>query len=245
VRVIALYRNHGQHTALMCGFQYCTGDYVVTIDDDLQHAPEDIPVLHAKLQEGHDAVFGCFRQKAHRPLQNLGSRFVARLNRRILRPPQALRLSSFRIIRRPVVEHFRSLNTVYPYVSAMILSTTHRVANAAVRHEPRRHGRSGYTTRSLIRLSYNLLVNYSAIPLKVIGYIGLFTSLVAVTAGITFVARELILHRAPTGWTSLAVLLSVFFGLVFAMLFVMAEYLSRLLTEVSNRLPPPIREVLT
>ena len=244
VRVFSLYRNHGQQAALMCGLQQATGDIVVTIDDDLQHFPEDIPILYEKLQEGYDAVFACFPKKAHGFVQNLGSRLVSRLGRRIFAHPEDLEVSAFRLIRRDVVEHARAYRTSFPYVSGIILSTTQRVANAPVRHDPRRYGRSGYTLAKLVRLSFNLLVNYSAFPLKAIAWVGMGTSLVAFVAGATFLLRQLLVGQAPAGWTSTAVLISFFAGILFAMMFVMAEYLSRLLTEVANRPNPAIREIL-
>ncbi len=244
VRVLSLVRNQGQHVALMRGFQFCSGDIVVTIDDDLQHSPEDIPAMYAVLQQGHDAVFGSYRQKAHGFIQNLGSAFVRRLNRHIFDLPRGLRLTSFRLIRRDVVDHFKTARTSFPYISGLIFSTTRNVVNVDVRHEPRHHGHSGYSLPKLIRLSFNLLINYSAMPLKAMAWIGMGTSLLAFLAAGTFAARQLMIGRAPEGWTSLAVLISVFFAILFAMMFVMAEYLSRLLTDSADRPAPPIREIL-
>ncbi len=244
VRVCSLYRNHGQQTALMCGLQRAAGEVVVTIDDDLQHFPEDIPALYEKLQEGHDAVFASFPKKAHGPLQNLGSRLVGRLGRHIFATPEGLEVSALRLIRRDVVEHLRAYRTSFPYVSGIILSTTQRVANAPARHDERHYGRSGYSLPKLIRLSFNLLVNYSAFPLKAIAWVGMGTSLVAFVAGAIFLLRQLLVGQAPAGWTSTAVLISFFAGILFAMMFVIAEYLSRLLTEVADRPSPAIREIL-
>lgn len=244
VRVISLYRNQGQQVALMSGFGFCEGDVVVTIDDDLQHSPEDIPALYEVLQQGQDVVIGSYAQKAHGRLQNLGSRFVRWLNRRIFQTPRELRLSSFRLIRKDVVRHLLSFRTSFPYISGMIFSTTGRVANVEVSHEQRQHGRSGYTLPKLVKLSYNLLINYSALPLRLIGYVGIMASAVAFVAGGVFVIRQMVTGGAPEGWTSLIVLLSFFSGIIFAMLFVMAEYVSRLLTEAAARPTQPIREVL-
>jgi len=215
----------------------------VTIDDDLQHRPEDIPVLHARLQEGYDAVFASYPRRDGL-LKALGSRLVGRLAHRIFDPPAGLQMSAFRLIRGEVVEHVKAYRTSFPYLTGMILSTTHRVANAEVEHQARRYGRSGYTLGKLIRLSFNLLVNYSALPLKAIGWVGMGVSLVAFVAGAVFTVRQLLIGQAPQGWTSLAVLVSLFSGVLFAMMFVMAEYISRLLTEVSNRPPPAVREIL-
>jgi polyisoprenyl-phosphate glycosyltransferase len=243
VKVLSLFRNQGQQAALMCGFQHCRGGLVVTIDDDLQLAPEDIPALYAKLQEGYDAVFGSYPRR-NGFLKNFGSRLVHRLVHRIFHPPEGLEMSAFRLIRRDVVEHVRAYRTSYPYLSGMILSTTHRVANAPVRHDPRPYGRSGYTLPKLIKLSFNLLVNYSALPLKAIGWAGMGASLAAFVVGAVFMIRQFVVGRAPEGWTSLVVLVSFFSGIMFAMMFVMAEYLSRLLTEASNPSPPAVREIL-
>lgn len=243
IRVLSLYRNQGQQTALMCGLRHCSGEVVVTIDDDLQHFPEDIPVLYARLQEGHDAVFGSYPRR-NGLLKNLGSRLVRRLVHHIFDPPEGLEMSAFRLIRRPIVEHVKAYRTSFPYLSGMILDTTPRVANAPIRHQERRYGRSGYTLPRLIRLSFNLLVNYSALPLKVIGWVGMGVSLAAFVAGAVFIARQWLVGRAPAGWTSLAVLISLFSGVLFSMMFVMAEYLSRLLTEVSNRPAHAVREIL-
>jgi glycosyltransferase involved in cell wall biosynthesis len=243
VRTLSLYRNQGQHAALMCGLGYCRGAVVVTLDDDLQHRPEDIPVLYARLEEGYDAVFASYPRR-NGLLKNLGSRLVGRLAHRIFDPPEGLQMSAFRLIRGEVVEHVKAYRTSFPYLTGMILSTTRRVANAEVEHQERRYGRSGYTLGKLLRLSFNLLVNYSALPLKVIGWVGMGVSLAAFVAGTVFTLRQLLSGEAPQGWTSLAVLISFFSGVLFAMMFVMAEYISRLLTEVSNRPPPAVREIL-
>ncbi|MBP1632568.1 MAG: hypothetical protein H6Q11_856 [Acidobacteria bacterium] len=243
VRALSLYRNQGQHAALMCGLQVCRGEFVVTIDDDLQHRPEDIPLLYARLQEGYDAVFGSYPRKEGL-LKSLGSRAVGRLAHRIFDPPQGLEMSAFRLIRRDVVEHVKAYRTSFPYLTGMILSTTRRVANADIHHDERRYGHTGYTLPKLISLSFNLLVNYSALPLKAMGWLGMGVSLAAFVVGVTFLVRQMVIGQAPEGWTSLVVLVSFFSGVMFAMMFVMAEYLSRLLTEVSNRPPHAVREVL-
>lgn len=244
VRVISLYRNHGQQAALMCGFGYCTGDLVVTLDDDLQHSPEEIPALYATLQGGYDVVIGSYEARAHHRFRNIGSSVVRWLNHRIFDLPGDLKLTSYRMIRIDIVRHLLTFRTSFPYISGMILSTTHRVANAQVSHQPRPHGRSGYSLPKLVKLSYNLLVNYSSIPLRLIGYVGISASMLSFAAGSVFAVRQVLTGGAPEGWTSLFVLLSFFSGCIFAMLFVMAEYVSRLLTEVARPQTPLVREEL-
>ena len=227
----------------MSGFRFCSGEVIVTIDDDLQHSPEDIPALYDTLRQAQDVVIGSYIEKSHGRLRNLGSIFVRWLNQRIFQTPPELRLSSYRLIRKDIVRYLLSFRTSFPYISGMIFSATSQVANVQVSHEPRRHGRSGYTLSKLVKLSYNLLINYSALPLRFIGGVGMLASLVAFVAGAAFLIRQVATDGAPQGWTSLIVLLSFFSGIICAMLVVMTEYVSRLLTEAATRPNSPIRKV--
>ncbi len=244
VRVIDLYRNSGQQNALMCGFSYATGAVIITIDDDLQHAPEDIPSMFERLNEGFDAVFGSFETKHHGLQANLGSAVIRSINHQLFHPPSDLKMSPYRLIRKDIVDIIVRSRTPFPYVTGMILSTTNRVTNVAVRHEPRPHGKSGYGLRSRFRLSKNLLINYSAIPLRIMGYVGLLASLLGLIVGSVFIARQLFVGRAPEGWTSLIVLVSFFGAVMFAMMFVIGEYLTRILSELRDAPPFAVRQEL-
>ncbi len=244
VRVVDLYRNYGQQNALMCGFQFCRGRYVVTMDDDLQNPPEEIPRLHARLEEGFDAVIGAPKNKQHAAYKNFGSRAIRKVNHMVFKPKKDLRMSSFRLIRRELLDQIKDLRTPFPYVSGMLLSASSNLANVDVEHHPRSQGRSGYTLGKLVALSYNLLINYSSLPLKLMGYLGLLVSAFSFLIGTVFIVRKLILGQVPPGWTSLVVLLSFFFGLLFMMMFVLGEYVSRILRELSNERQYSIKEIL-
>jgi polyisoprenyl-phosphate glycosyltransferase len=244
VKVVDMIRNAGQHTALMCGFQLCTGAIVVTIDDDLQHAPEDIPLMIKRLEEGYDAVFGAFEKKQHGFLANRGSAAMRQVSMRLFHPPPGFRDSALRAVRREVVDLIKTIRTPFPFVSGMILSVTDRVANVTVTHASRKHGSSGYSLRGRVRLSWNLLINYSGLPLRVMGVIGLFASLTGLVIGVTFLTRKLLIGTAPPGWTSLVVVVSFFMAVMFMMMFMIGEYLSRILRELSHRSSYGIRERL-
>lgn len=242
VRVIDLFKNHGQQSALMSGFQYCSGDVVVTMDDDLQHSPEDIPVMYERLLEGYDSVFGSFDTKQHGIGANLGSAMIRSVNHRLFDPPPGLKMSAFRLIRSGVIDVIKHVRTPFPYVTGMILSTTNRVTNVTVRHDARRYGASGYSFRSRARLSRNLLVNYSALPLRLVGYLGLLASVVGMIVGGYFMVRQMVGGQAPAGWTTLIVLVSFFSAVGFVMLFVIGEYLSRILRELGGDRSYAIRQ---
>ncbi|MDD1698421.1 MAG: glycosyltransferase family 2 protein [Methanoregula sp.] len=85
VIVVDLMKNYGQQNALMCGFHHCSGEYIITIDDDLQNPPEEIPKLYQKIVEGYDVVLGTYYIKQHRAYKNIGSYIVRKLNNKIFR----------------------------------------------------------------------------------------------------------------------------------------------------------------
>ncbi|MBN1459864.1 MAG: glycosyltransferase family 2 protein [Armatimonadetes bacterium] len=244
VRVIALYRNYGQQNALMCGFGYCRGRYVVTLDDDLQNPPEELPLLYSRLQEGFDAVFGAYRNKQHRAHRNLGSMLIRKVNHRVFDIRAGLSFSSYRIIRREIIDQIKGLRTPFPYISGMILNVSSNVANVEVRHEPRKLGRSSYSLRKLVDLSFNLLINYSSIPLRFVGYVGLVVSVLGLCAGLIYIARQFFLGRAPAGWTTIVALLSFYNTIILLIFFILGEYISRILREISRQNPYSIKEVL-
>mgnify|MGYP001814222236 CR=1 FL=1 len=121
-------------------------------------------------------------------------------------------------------------------------SLTDRVVNAVVEHHSRIHGRSNYSFRKLVGLAFNLVINYSSIPLRLLTFFGMLVSLAAFLIGAFFLIKKLVVGSAIQGWTSMIVLLSFFNGILLAVLSVMGEYLVRILGEISNRPTFMIRE---
>jgi glycosyltransferase involved in cell wall biosynthesis len=242
VKIIRLTKNFGQQNALLCGFAHARGDLVITMDDDLQHQPQELPKLIAAMTPDVDVVIGALTQKRDTQVKNLGSRMIRYLNRKIFHIPPEMKLSSFRILRRSIVAQMTRINTPYPYVSGMIFSLTDKVINVVVEHHPRAHGSSNYSIRKLIRLAFNLVINYSSIPLRLLTFFGMLVSLVAFLIGTYFLVRKLVVGSAIQGWTSMIVLISFFNGILLAVLSVMGEYLVRILGEISNRPSFMVRE---
>lgn len=245
VIVIDLFRNYGQQNALMCGFNYCTGDFFITMDDDLQHDPEDIPIFYQKIQEGYDVVIGNYLSKHHNLIKNAGSYIMRFLNKRIFHiTNKNLRFSSYRMIRREVIDQIKGERTNYPYISGLLVSTTSKVVNIDVNHRARIYGESSYSITSLIKLAFNLLINYSSIPLKIVGYLGLFVSLFSICFGGYFIIRKLIVGTMPPGFTTLFVLISFYNAMIFIFLYFLSEYISRILKESSQSKQYVVREVI-
>ena len=244
VIVADLYTNFGQQNALMCGFQYCQGTNIITMDDDLQNPPEEIPVLIKKLNEGYDAIVGTYTDKKDNFYKNWGSLLFRKLNHKIFNVSNNLKFASFRIIKREIIDEIKNNKTSYPYVSGMLLQVTRNITNVILKHEKRKYGKSNYTFIKLVQISLNLLINYSTLPLRFFSYIGLIVSIFSLCLGLGYIIKQLISGLAPPGWTSLVVLLSFYNALILIIFFILGIYISRLLKESANQKQYSVRKVL-
>ena len=242
IKVIQLMRNFGQPNALMCGFHHVSGRYVITMDDDLQNPPEEIPKLIDEMKKGYDSVIGALEVKQDSAFKKTGSLLIRYLLTRIFDKPKEMKLSSFRIIKRTVTDEIKALNTPYPFITGMLLSITINIGNVTVKHEARKHGRSNYNFAKLIQLAFNLLINYTTLPLRILTMVGILISTLSFCMGLYFVIKKLMLNIAVPGWTSLIVLLSFFNGLLLIILSLIGEYLGRIIGEISNKRQFVIKE---
>ena len=231
-----LSRNFGEHNAVMAGLSFARGDYVITMDDDLQNPPEEVARLVAYTKEQKlDVVYTRYRTKQHALWRNLGSRFANWAANLVLEKPKELYLSSFRCISAFVVEHVLRYQGPYPYVDGLILQVTRNVGSLEVMHLPRAEGRSNYTLRRLVRLWLNMFVNFSVIPLRASALIGFFTSILGIIWAVETVL-EALTGRPPEGWASLMVAVLLLSGLQLMLLGIVGEYLGRVFLT-ANRKP--------
>jgi glycosyltransferase involved in cell wall biosynthesis len=163
VKLIRLAGNFGQQNALLCGFRYATGDFLITLDDDLQHPPEEIPKLLDKFTQGYEVVFGIPVAKKHSFYRNLGSKLIQVLLNRITQKPKTVKVSSFRALTREVYTKISNEQRSFVYMAPLIFQATVRAVSVPVRHEPRQVGRSNYTTVKLLKLALKLMVYYTKI----------------------------------------------------------------------------------
>ncbi|HYH02321.1 MAG TPA: glycosyltransferase, partial [Bacillota bacterium] len=163
VKLIQLDGNFGQQNALLCGFQFASGDIWVTLDDDLQHPPEELPKLMTKLEEGYEAVFGIPNQKQHSGVRNLGSQVIDLLLTLIAHKPRSIKVSSFRVLNNRVGQAILNEDVSFVYLAPLIFRNTRCTANVIVRHEPRKFGRSNYSYGKLLKLAFKLVFFYSGL----------------------------------------------------------------------------------
>lgn len=162
IKIIRLDSNFGQQNALICGFHFASGDYVVTLDDDLQHPPKEIIKLLNKIQEGYDIVYGIPFKKHHPFYRNLGTRLTDYLFYKICSKPKEIKVSSFRIMKKSLVRKITEDKTSFVYLSAITFKNTKNVANITVTHNSRKYGKSNYNFFKLIKQFTKLYVYYSS-----------------------------------------------------------------------------------
>lgn len=244
VKSINLLKNYGQHTAVLCGIQKASGDFLVTIDDDLQNPPEEIIKLINKINEGYDLVFAEFTSKKHSEYRKLGAKFVNYLNTKIFNKPNNIKLSNFRIFTKEVAERLGNYNTFYPYIPGLLLMFSSKIANTETEHKAREIGKSNYSLIRILKLISRLLFNYSSYPLKVLTSIGFIIALISFLLGGYFVLKSLIIESNVPGWTTIIVLISFFNGFLIVMLGILGEYVTRILKELSVNKSYQIREIV-
>jgi polyisoprenyl-phosphate glycosyltransferase len=234
VVAVNLLRNYGQHHANVAGFREAQGNWVITLDDDLQNPPEEALKLieHAK-QGDHDVVFGAFETKQAAGYRRLGSRLISSINRRVFGQPKDLMVSNYRLIRKDVVERICADNTAHPYVTGQSLMYSNNPSHVAVRHNRREVGHSNYSARRILSLVFTILFSYSQYPLRLAAMLGFGVALLSFVLGGFYLIRGLITETVVPGWTSLAVLLAIFNGFILAMLSMLGEYVVRTLNAVS------------
>jgi len=234
VRVVNLLRNYGQHNANLCGLRRATGDYVITMDDDLQNPPEEIIHLIEKAMTGPDVVFGRFRHKAASAQRTLGSKVIGLLNRRIFDQPPDLVVSNFRILRRDVVDRICTSRSAYPYITGQALLYSSKPANVDVEHAPREAGKSTYSPIRIAKLVFRILFSYSLFPLRLSAAIGFFISALSFAVGTAFALHRFLGGSTVEGVTTIIVLLSFLNGVIIMMLSMLGEYVLRTLRQVTE-----------
>ena len=235
VTFISLSRNYGEHNAVLAGLRASTGDFVVTMDDDLQNPPSEVAkLLRVAQTEKRDVVYSVYDEKKHAWWRNVGSRLTNLLADWSIDKPRGLYLSSFRCISRFVADEISKSQNPYPYIDALIFQVTQNVGVVSVRHDPRVEGESGYTLRKLLRLWLSMLVNASIMPLRFATILGMAMSAVGFFA-VVYVLINHFMHQEPLGWGSLMAALAVFSGTQLLLLGIVGEYIGRIYVRVSGK----------
>jgi len=235
VTAIRLARNFGQHNATICGIAQASGTYIITIDDDLQIPPEEIAKLISTMESSDaDLIYGIFGKKQHSLVRNIGSATLKASSRSIFRTKG--HGSSFRLMKSSLGKCLLNHQINFIYIDELFNWYTNHIGFVLVDHQKRPYQKSNYTSHSLFSLFSNLVIYYTAIPLRIMVYTGFISAFLSFIIGMLYIYRK-IAHDVPLGFTALIVAISFSTSIILLSLGIIGEYLSRIYS-VQNRKPP-------
>ena len=237
-----LMHNYGQHNALLVGIQKAQHELVVTIDDDLQHPPEEIPKLLSKLSEGYDVVYGRPATRSHSAWRNISSKVLKAVLKIVLGAEMGGQSSAFRAFPSILRRGFENFTDAQLSIDVLLSWSAARVTHILVNHQERRVGKSGYTFRKLMLLAFNMLTGYSTVPLRIASIVGLTTSLIGISMFFYVAIRRLLQTTYVPGFAFIASEIALFAGLQLFAIGVIGEYVARLHFRTMGKPPYVIRE---
>lgn len=242
VRGIRHNRNFGQHNALLAGIRAARGEAIVTIDDDLQHPPEEIPKLIAALNEGHDVVYASPIAEAHGAWRDFTSVVTKWTLARAMGAKIAYNASAWRIFRTHLREAFSDYRSSYVAVDVLLSWATTRYSSIRLPHEKRRYGKSNYNIVKLITHAVNMITGFSALPLRIASMIGFVFTLFGIGVFLYVIIRYAITGHSVPGFPFLASIIAIFSGSQLFALGIIGEFLARMHFRVLGQPVSHVRE---
>ncbi|HEY9868989.1 MAG TPA: glycosyltransferase family 2 protein [Candidatus Obscuribacterales bacterium] len=237
IRPINFMRNYGQHSALLCGIRAARYEITVTIDDDLQNPPEEIPKLVAKLQKGYDVVYGVPVFQQHGLARNLASHVTKVVLQGAMGARNASDIRSFRAIRTQLREAFAGHQSPFVNIDALLAWGTSRFSSVRIRHDPRQDGQSNYTFGKLVTHAINMITGFSTLPLRLATIYGFLCVLFGFAVLAFVVVRYLTEGDCVQGFPFLASIIVIFAGAQLFSLGIIGEYMSRIYLRTMARPP--------
>lgn len=245
IRGIDLMRNYGQHNALLAGIRAAACEVIVTMDDDLQHPPEEIPRLLDQLAKGQDVVYGTPQTEQHGLWRDLASQVTKLALQGAMHGETARQVSAFRAFRTQLRDAFSSYSGPFVNVDVLLTWGTRRFSSVPVRHDARRVGESNYTFRQLLTHALNMMTGYSTVPLQLASLVGFAFALFGMLVLVLVTARYLIQGGIVPGFAFLASIIAIFSGAQLFALGIMGEYLARMHFRTMEKPAYTIRRQLT
>ena len=245
IRAFNLMRNYGQHNALLCGIRQAKNEVIITLDDDLQHPPGEIPKLLAKMEEGYDVVYGAPEEEKHSFWRNITSKLIKYILRKAMKISSAQTISAFRAFRTEVREAFSNYSGTYVSIDVLLSWGTTRFTSITVKHNERTIGKSRYTLKKLMNYAFTLITGFSILPLQVSSFLGFLSIIFGFIVLVYVVVRYILSGGGVPGFTLLASTLAIFSGVTLFAIGMIGEYLGRLFTRSLDYPPFTIRSEIT
>ncbi|ERE07106.1 glycosyltransferase [Pseudogulbenkiania ferrooxidans] len=243
-RVVLFNGNFGQHRAILAGFEHSRGERVVTLDADLQNPPEDIQLLLAEMDKGHDYVGSIRRQRNDSMWRHLASRAMNRLREKLTRIKMTDQGCMMRAYSRRIIDTINQCNELHTFIPALAYQFSQHPTEIIVGHEERFAGESKYSLYSLIRLNFDLMTGFSIVPLQWFSLMGMAVSAGSGLLVVYLLLRRLILGPEVGGVFTLFALAFFLIGLALFGIGLLGEYIGRIYQEVRSRPRYVIQAVL-
>lgn len=235
IRALSLRRNFGQHNAIMAGLNHVSGEFVVLMDDDLQHPPHAIGDIIRALKEGYDVCYTRYLNRQHASWKVIGSKFNNWVATHLLGKPKDLYLSSFKAMRLEVVREVIKYDGPYAYVDGLILDVTNSITSIDIEHQDRLEGAGNYNLRRSVSLWLKMATSFSVLPLRLAAYAGFVLAALSLVM-IVFVIVQKILHpELPAGWASLIATILFIGGIQTMSIGMIGEYLGRTYLKLNRK----------
>ncbi|MBQ0017913.1 MAG: glycosyltransferase family 2 protein [Clostridiales bacterium] len=246
IKIVELARNGGQHNATMAALNYCSGDVIISMDDDGQTHCSQLPKLFDTFDNGYDLVFGYYEDKKHSAFRNFGSWVNYETVRVLIGKPKSMKTSSFWITRKYVRDYLVQYTSPFTHLQGLFLRTVShdRIASVPVKHFDRAYGKSNYTLKKLLSLWSNIM-GFSTVPLKLAQRVGVFFSAVGINGAIVVFIHKLVSPSVAVGWSSMMVALFFFSGLTIFFLGLIGEYIGRMMQNINNTPQFVVKEIYT
>jgi len=243
-RAINMRVNVGQDRAIMAGLNFAVGDFVVIMDDDLQHLPDDIAKLLNHIQTGSDIVYANFFKKKQTWLKNLMSFGAGKVAEYVMKKPSHIYLSPFKIMRREIVKQILQYRGPFPYIDGLIFQVTSNVDQITIEHYPRQAGRTTHSFWKQVNLFLTLGTNFSILPLRIITTLGAVFAGLSFLLGVYFFAIYFINGVVVVGWTALTLINLFIGGMMMISMGIIGEYIGRILMNVNQTPQFVVKETL-
>lgn len=235
VRGINLRRNTGQHNAVMAGLNHIRGDFVVMMDDDLQHPPHALGDMVRAMERGYDVCYTRYVNRQHAAWKQWGSNFNDRVATILLDKPKGLYLSSFKAMRGEIAREVIKYDGPYAYVDGLILDVTRSITVIDIEHQARDEGESNYTFRRLFSLWMKMATSFSITPLRIATYLGFALAALSMLMIVFIIVQKMLHPEYPRGWASLIATVLFIGGIQTLCIGMIGEYLGRAYLKLNRK----------
>lgn len=223
--IVHLSRNYGQHNALICGFEYARSPFIITMDEDLQHRPEDIQnLIDEQAKDDYDLVYGKYHSLKHNLFRNSTSRLLKKLIRLGI-PALNPDFTAFRLVKTTVAKLTIDMHNSYTFLDGYLSWVTLSTSSCIVQHQERMAGTSSYTLSKLVHHSMNIFFTFSKLPVRFLSYTSIFIFIATFIYSCVLLIRKLVYNDLVPGFASLMIAIGMGIALILLGLSIIGEYL--------------------